>query len=457
MKKQILVMLAALMGAGSWAATGVVDDTQAIQAKLDACWQSGGGTVTIEKGVYHVGGLRVRSNTTLYLKSEAVLIGTRQVEAYDIMGTDTLEPLDAEDVPQADSKWIPPRQRKGKKNMAYTRIGSRWNNAIIRIYKAKNVKIIAEKGAIIDGQNSYDPIGEEHYRGVHGISVHKSSNLEFRGYTIRHTGNWAHNVRDCHDVVFSDLEILAGHDGVHICSCDNVLISNCTMKTGDDCVAGFDNRDVLVSGCTLNTACSAFRCGGTRFVAEKCRCYGPAEFLFRGSLSKAEKAQGAMGSKTGRHNMLALFTYYADKSLDIREQPKDIVFRDITLEDADRFIHYNFSGNEVWQLGMPLGSVRFENIMAKGLKLPLCVYGEESQPISLVFDRVSVSFAQVVPEFIRGAWIDSLTANDLSVEGVEGPFFRNWSSKAPKLEFKGMAPADRKVQPATEAFKVRSI
>lgn len=39
-----------------------------------------------------------------------------------------------------------------------------------------------EKGAVIDGQNSYDPQGEEHYRGVHGISAHKSCGLEFRDY-----------------------------------------------------------------------------------------------------------------------------------------------------------------------------------------------------------------------------------------------------------------------------------
>lgn len=433
------------------------DETESVQRRLDDCFRAGGGTVTLEKGVYRVGGLRVRSNTTLHLKAGAVLLGTRSVAAYDIMGTDALEPLDAEDVPREDSAWIPAKLRKGKRNMAFARAGSRWNNSIIRIYKAKNVKIIAEKGAVIDGQNSYDPQGEEHYRGVHGISAHKSRNLEFRGYTIRHSGNWAHNVKDCRDVVFSDLEILAGHDGVHISSCDNVRIEGCTMKTGDDCVAGFDNRDVRVSGCTLNTACSAFRFGGTRFLAEKCRCYGPAEYLFRGSLSKAEKAEGLMASQTGRRNMLALFTYYADKSLDIREQPKEMTFRDITVEDADRFVHYNFSGNEVWQLGMPLGSVRFENVTATGLKMPLCVYGEESRPISLTFDRVSVRFGQAVPEFIRGAWIDSLTAKDLTIEGVEGPFFRNWSTLVPKFAFEGAAPANQTVQSATGAFKVRPI
>ena len=74
---------------------------------------------------------------TLHLAG-AVLLGTRSVAAYDIMGADGLEPLDAEDVPREDSTWVPAKQRKGKRNMAFSRAGSRWNNAIIRIYKATN-------------------------------------------------------------------------------------------------------------------------------------------------------------------------------------------------------------------------------------------------------------------------------------------------------------------------------
>ncbi len=431
-------------------------DTESIQKRLDDCFRDGGGTVTLEKGVYRVGGLRVRSNTTLFLKSGAILRASRVVTDYDIMAADTLEPLDDEDKSRGE-KWMPHAQTRGKRSETFSRAGSRWHNAIIRIYKAENVKIIAEKGAVIDGCNSYDSEGEEYYRGVHGISAHKSHNLECRGYTIQHTGNWAHNFKECRNLVFADLEILAGHDGVHISSCDNVRITDCVMKTGDDCVAGFDNQDVFVSGCTLNTACSAFRFGGTRFVAEKCRCYGPAAFLFRGSLSKEEKEKGLMASKTGRRNMLALFTYYADKSIDIREQPRDMVFRDIVVENADRFIHYNFSGNETWQLGMPLGSVHFERIRATGVKLPLCAYGEKEKPIALTFKDVSIRFAAVVPEFIRGAWIQEVSAEDLAVEGVEGPFYRNWSEMTPKFEFKGTVPANPKIETAKMPFEVQAI
>ena len=432
------------------------DETAAIQARLDACFKTGGGTVTIEKGVHRIGGLRVRSNTTLRLKSGAVLLGTRRVEDYDILERDVLEPVDPEDRSQG-VRWIPPWRRKGRGNPAMARSASRWNNAIIRVYKAENVKIVAERGAVVDGQNSYDPEGEEHYRGVHGISAHKCRGLEFRGYTIRHTGNWAHNVKDCREVTFADLTILGGHDGVHLSSCDGACITNCTMKTGDDCIAGFDNRDVRVSDCTFNTACSAFRFGGVRFLAEGCRCYGPAEYRFRGSLSQEEKEKGLMASSSVRRNMLSLFTYYADKTLDIRERPKDMVFRGISVVNADRLMHYNFSGNEVWQLGCPLESVRFEEVRATGVRLPLCAYGEKDRPLCLTLKDVAISFAEPVSEVIRGAWIDRIDLENLTLENANGPLLRNWSTQKPRIESRGAVPADLSDVSATRPFEVKAF
>ena len=434
------------------------DCTAAIQKKLDRCFLSGGGRVVLKKGEYHVGGLRVRSNTTLYLKSGARLVGSRDCRDYRIMAGDTLEALDPEDVCTDSVVWLRPRERKDGKAWHITIAGSRWNDAIIRIYKAQNVSIIGEKGAVIDGCNSFDPEGEEHYRGVHGISAHKSRDIVFKGYTICNTGNWAHLMRNCTNVLYEDLEILGGHDGVHISTCDSVSILDCVMKTGDDCVAGFDNRYVTVRGCTFNTACSAFRYGGTHLLAEDCRCYGPGEYPIRGSLSKEEKEAGAMGEGGGRRNMLALFTYYADKTLEIREKPGDIVLRNIECENMDRFLHYNFSGNETWQLGMPLDGITFENVHASGIKLPLCAYSTPECPFSLTLKGCSIAFEAPVPECIRGAYIREVVADGLSVEGAsDAPLVRSWAGDDPELIIEGLSGAAAEVAPADRPFKVKSI
>ena len=65
--------------------------TAEIQTAIDNCFLSGGGKIVLENGLYHIGGLRLRSNCTLYLKSGAVLKGTRVIEDYNILDGDSID------------------------------------------------------------------------------------------------------------------------------------------------------------------------------------------------------------------------------------------------------------------------------------------------------------------------------------------------------------------------------
>ena len=430
------------------------DATPALQKAFDDCFRAGGGTVSVEKGVYAVGGLRLRSRTTLLLRSGAVLKASRNCDDFDILARDAVEP-----VPSADFApgvvWVRPKDRKTNDHLL--KCASRWNNAVIRILRAHDVRIVGEPGSEIDGCDSYDPAGEEHFRGVHGISVHDSTNVVFRGYTIRNTGNWAHNVWRCADLSFSGLTVLGGHDGIHFSVCDRVSISGCTMKTGDDCVAGFDNEDVSVRGCSLNTACSAFRFGGRRVVVEDCSCWGPGEFPIRNSLPKADRISGSHGAPgAGRRSMLSLFTYYSDFTLKVRSAPGDITVRNCRLDNSQRLLHYNFSGNETWQKNRPLESIAFEGVEARGVGMSLCAYGAPEARLSLSMKRCSVAFATPQREFVRAAHVGELRLDDVSVEGVDGPCVRSWGDvSAPDAHgLRGVAPS---VEPAAEPFKTTSI
>ena len=404
------------------------DATAALQKAFDDCFRAGGGTVTVESGEYAVKGLRLRSNTTLVLKSGAVLKATRNCDDYDILAGDKVEPVPAEDFAPG-VVWVTPRKRKTNDHLL--KCASRWNNGIIRILRARNVRIVGESGSVIDGYDSYDPIGEEHFRGVHGISVHESTNCVFSGYTIRNTGNWAHNVWRSADLRFENLTILGGHDGVHFSTCDRVAILSCTMKTGDDCVAGFDNDDVTVRGCSFNTACSAFRFGGCRALVEDCRAWGPAEYPIRNSLPKADRISGSHGKPgAGWRTLLSLFTYYSDFTIKVRHDPGEITVRNCRVENAQRFLHYNFSGNETWQKNRPLRSIRFENVTATGLGMSLCAYGDKEAPLSLLLEGCRISFGKTQRELIRAAHVQSLVLKDVSVKGVEGPCVRSWGGVA---------------------------
>ena len=457
-------MAVSAAGAVLWAACAVAADitvrpvegdaTPALQKAFDDCFRAGGGTVSVEKGTYAVNGLRLRSGTTLLLRSGALLKAGRDCDRFDILSRDAVEPVPAEDFAPG-VVWEHPKRRKNSDHLVKS--ASRWNNAIIRILRARDVRIVGEPGSAIDGCDSYDPRGEEHFRGVHGISVHDSTNVVFRGYEIRNTGNWAHNVWRCADLRFEGLTILGGHDGIHFSSCDRMSVSGCVMKTGDDCVAGFDNEDVSVRGCSLNTACSAFRFGGRRVAIEDCDCWGPGEFPIRNSLPVADRISGSHGVPgAGRRSMLSLFTYFSDFSLKVRSVPGDITVRNCRLDNAERFLHYNFSGNETWQKNRPLESVRFENVTARAVGMSLCAYGDAERRLSLSMRRCRISFATPQREFIRAAHVGELRLDDVTVEGVDGPCVRSWGDVAAPdaRDLRGVEPS---VEAADVPFRTKAI
>ncbi len=392
--------------------------TEPIQSCIDDCFRNGGGTVVIPKGTFRTGGLRIRSDVTLLLKSGCVLCGSRDPMDYMAIRTDTVEPLKDDD--RSNALYALPHLRKNNDHI--NKPGSRWNNALLRAIDAENIAVIGEEGAVIDGMDPYDELGEEAYRGPHGMDFHRCRNVTLRGYTIQNTGNWAHALFDVVNLTMTRVTVLAGHDGIHITGCENVLIEDCGFYTGDDCIAGIDNLNVTARRCEMNTACSGLRFGGTNAVIEDCHFFGPAKYLFRGSLTKEEKRSGVPVPNAGNHryNMLSTFTYYADFSRAIRMQPGNIILRNCVSENADRFLHYNFSGNETWQKNRPLKNIRFENVTATGIRYPITAYGDAACPVRLEIIDCHLSFSEIpgMQGMSLSHWEDVLLKN-MTVDGLD--------------------------------------
>jgi hypothetical protein len=405
-----------------------------IQKALDACFFAGGGEVTVPAGTYRVRGLRLRSNTTLHLLEDCILEGSRDPEAYFVLEKDSVEPVDPAEI--SHNAWL-----SADDDPAFTFFktkGSRWNNALIRIYRAHNAAIVGEKGAVIDGRNCYDPNGEEHYRGPHGISAIDCHGLTFSGYTARNTGNWAHCITDCSNVRVDNLTCLAGHDGVHITSCEDVIIKHCGFYTGDDCVAGFNNKNVLVTDCEINTACSAFRFGGTNVLITDCRIFAPAKYFFRGAMTQEEKESGILANDAPsmqehkRDNMLSVFTYYADHSTVITNPGTNITVRDCEIDGADRFLHFNYSGNETWQNNRPLLDIRFENIRAENICMPMTAYGDKDAPVEVIFENLDFSFRKGFEDtpFMHVANFRQIVLRHVCIRNAHAQqLIKNWSKK----------------------------
>lgn len=428
------------------------NQTAEIQKAIDDCFLAGGGQITLTAGLYTVGGLRLRSNCTLYLCSGATLKGTRVPADYEIMKQDAVEPM-AEKY-YTDAVWGPARTRTTHDHIL--KAGSNWNNAIIRLLCAHDAAVIGEEGAVIDGSNCYDAIGEEHYRGPHGISLHDCKNITFRGYTIRNTGNWAHQCFCSQELSFSHITIEGGHDGVHCSSCDHIDIHDCKMFTGDDCIAGFDNYDVHVWDCELNTACSAFRFGGTDVLIERCHMYGPARYFFHGSLSKEDKISGNTEPAVGRKTMLGMFTYYADFTLKVRRPPRRIVMRDCTLENAMRFVLYDFSGAQVWQMGKPLEEITFENVVAKNVDMPLDLYGDAQKRHTVYLKNCRIGFTEEVGCAIRAAHFERIVAENVAFENVKGPLVRSYGD-AGELVLTNVSGFDRPIAESDEPYVSKGV
>ncbi len=400
---------------------GEADCTRAIQAALDACFKGGGGVVEIPEGVWLSGDIRVRSNTELRLKSGATLLGSRNPEDYNHLFRDEIEPIERNKVNLGS--WGRIRDSRGKSSMYSFMVSnplSRWGRGLIRAMKAENIRIVGELGSKIDGADPYDPLGEEYYRGPHGISIHNCKNVTLEGYTLERTGNWAHNIQNTSDLTVRNITVNGGHDGFDIFGCDRVEVEHCGFYTGDDCIAGYNNRYVHISDCEINSACSAFRFAGTDVLVENCRIFGPGRYIFRGSLTLDEKKSGAPSvmkeDGTHRRNMLSFVTYYCCEDAPIWRVPGNIVFRDCSVKDADRFMHYNFSGAEYWQSIMPLHDITFENVTAENTKLPLNLCGDDIMKVRLTMKNVKLTFREPIAEFIRAANYEKIELSGVEVE-----------------------------------------
>lgn len=403
--------------------------TARIQSAIDHCFVNGGGRVVIPEGVYLTGGIRLRSNITLYLEKHAVLKGVRDPEEYYGYLHDEVEPLREEQITDAGyvGLWTIHGETAYDENDSRYRFkrlpGSRWNNALIRAIDAENVKIIGEEGAVIDGDNCYDAIGEEDYRGPHAICFFGVKNVELRGYTVRNSANWAHNMLFCENISVKNIKVEAGHDGFDAAVCKNVCITDSEFYTGDDGIAGFGNTNVFVDRCILNSACSAFRLGGTNVFIKHCKAYAPARFSFRGGLSKEEKIAGTMAMPGKSCNrMLSFFTYYADYSVPIPEEPGNIVIEDCEICGADRFLHYNFSGNETWQRYRPMRDITFKNVRAVDISMPLTLYGTEAHKVELTMKNVLVRMREGASanELIRACNYERILIEGMRVEDFNG-------------------------------------
>ena len=390
--------------------------TRQIQSAIDDCFLHGGGEVIIPEGVYLVGGLRLRSDITLHLLENAVLLGSIDPEDYTTYIEDPIEPISIKEI-EAPVSTIKAGAEVGSSAYPY----SRWNNAIIRAINAKNIAIVGERGSEINGQNCFDAEGEEKYRGPHAINMWFCESITLRGYTIRDSANWAHAIHNSRDISICEVTVLGGHDGFDVRTCDDILVENCRFITGDDCIAGFDNINVTVRGCYFESSCSIFRFGATNMLVEDCLGVAPSTYGFRGHLSIEEKRERADTTEKCRHHCLGAFLYYCDNRAEVREEPGNILIRNSTFKNPDAILTLPFGHK--WCCNRSLYNITFENCTFDGICKPMKLEAPEDEPLSLYMKDCTIRAREGYEdiELIVGNNVEAVSLDCIRFENLNAP------------------------------------
>lgn len=377
-----------------------------IQQAIDHCYFNGGGVVFVPKGEFLISGIRLRSNVTLHLLNGARLIGSRNIEDYRLLfEEDSVEPFPEHILPEV--------RTKDEQELRF------FHRAMIHVYGATNVAIIGEKDSIIDGKNSFDPNGEEGFRGVNAVSVLKSNKITLRGFTTQHAGNGAHSIWTCKNVLCEDLTILGGNNGFALYNVKHVTVRRCRLFTGNDCFLGFNNYDVFIEDNELNTSCNCFRFAGTNVTIQRCNAYGPGKYGHRLTLPRQAQIDGEIATADRfpqcRYNFIGFFIYFSEKSLHIRKSPSNIVISDCTLRNPDRFFTFIYSKKDPWQQNKPLTDITFRNMKATELRIPIMIYGSAKAPVSVLFENCELLYRE---DRRDNALIKVANCGDIKLMGV---------------------------------------
>jgi polygalacturonase len=195
---------------------GTTKDTVAVQKAINACTAGkGGGTVEVPAGTYVIAPISLKSNMTLHLAKDAILLGSP----------------DREDFPKALFARHP---------TVMPLLGS---------VNAENITINGEgtidgNGHIwweyVRGVRDSGVLGTDHPRPM-GVVFDHSKHIKMEGVTVQNSGFWQIVPYYADDLTFRNIKVTAplspNTDAIDPFSSSNIVIDHVFASTGDDNVA----------------------------------------------------------------------------------------------------------------------------------------------------------------------------------------------------------------------------
>jgi polygalacturonase len=201
-------------------------DSPAINLAIDACAQSGGGTVWVPAGTYLCGSVHMQSNIHLVIDAGATLLGAPQsMNAYDLT-----EP------------WVGPGYQDGGHCFFHNSLI--WGENLTNVFISGNGTI--NGGGLVRGDKVLDDMS--------GYLNRPESTSPPRNMPPVRLGNKAVCFKLCRNVLIRDITIFhGGHFAILVTGCDNLTVDNVTMDTDRDGIDIDCCRNTMVSNCRINS------------------------------------------------------------------------------------------------------------------------------------------------------------------------------------------------------------
>jgi polygalacturonase len=409
--------------------------TDALQARIDAAANAGGGTVVVSAGVHRTGALRLRSHVELHLEAGARLEFVPDPALY----------------PPVEARWegapsvihSPCLYAHGETDVAITGLGT------------------------IDGggQRWWDTFRHDRARLEHPrptlVGLHECERVTVRDVTLRNSPAWTVHPLLCEDVSISGVRIVnppdsPNTDGIDPESCRNVRISDCHIDVGDDCIAikaGTERspervpcENVTITGCTMvhghgGVVIGSEMSGGVRnVVISGCVFQGTD----RGIRIKARRGRGGVVEDVRVTNLVM-----SDVMCPVVINPFYFCGPDGKAPHvADRSAHPVDGSTPVFR------RIHLAHITARGVHAAAGhLYGLPEQPLSeITLDDIAVSFAEdpvaAYPAMADGVelmarhgfhlgYVATADVHRVRVEGSDGPAFH--LEHSPALDLPGVS------------------
>ncbi len=205
---------------------GVTDDTACLQAAIDCCPK--GGRLTVLAGTYFTRPLVLKSNMTLELKKDAILLGDPVEDHYPLLPGSVMDAETGEELHFTSWEGDPFPGRQ----------------SFISAHYAENIQIVGQ--GVIDGNavngDWWVDVKKRKTARPKLVWLNKCENVTFHGITGRNSACWNFHPFFSKNIFFYNTAVEApkdspNTDGTDPESCDNVQYIGMRFSVGDDAIA----------------------------------------------------------------------------------------------------------------------------------------------------------------------------------------------------------------------------